>query len=406
MALTKVSGGLLGNLSVGTDNVALGNTALDSLTSGQENVAIGSASLTAVTSGQRNVGVGVSTLQTISTANFNTALGHAAARDITGSGNTALGDTAMVTATTGDNNTAVGHQSLKVNTASNNTAVGKDALTANTTGTQNTAVGAGALDAASTSNYNTALGYAALTACEASNNTAIGWQSLDASTSGSDNVAVGYDSGSSVTSGYANTILGYLAGAYQNSITTGSDNVVIGAFARTSSATVSNEIAIGRYVLGQGANTATLGISGNGVSIAINGSTTTWTAHSDERLKKNIETSTAGLDFIKDLRPITYQWKNKNEISSEFVNYYDADSEQTVHGDKDHTYHGFIAQEVKEVIDNHPEIKNGQSMWREGPDGIQHLGDSAFIPMLVNAVKELSAKCDSLQNEINILKGE
>ena len=43
MALTKVTGGLLGNLPTGTGNVAVGDTALDSIESGaQYNVAIGS----------------------------------------------------------------------------------------------------------------------------------------------------------------------------------------------------------------------------------------------------------------------------------------------------------------------------------------------------------------------------
>ena len=36
MALTKVTGGLLGNLPTGTGNVAVGDTALDSIESGAE----------------------------------------------------------------------------------------------------------------------------------------------------------------------------------------------------------------------------------------------------------------------------------------------------------------------------------------------------------------------------------
>ena len=52
-----------------------------------------------------------------------------------------------------------------------------------------------------------------------------------------------------------------------------------------------------------GSNTATLGIDGSDTSWAA--------ASSDERLKENIETSTAGLSFIKDLRPVTYNWKKE-----------------------------------------------------------------------------------------------
>ena len=47
MAITKATGPVLGNYTVGTENVTLGETALDSITSGGEyNVAIGAAALT------------------------------------------------------------------------------------------------------------------------------------------------------------------------------------------------------------------------------------------------------------------------------------------------------------------------------------------------------------------------
>jgi len=56
MALTKVTGGLLGNLPTGTGNVAVGDTALDSIASGaKDNVAIGSAAGTALTTAIRTL---------------------------------------------------------------------------------------------------------------------------------------------------------------------------------------------------------------------------------------------------------------------------------------------------------------------------------------------------------------
>ena len=75
-------------------------------------------------------------------------------------------------------------------------------------------------------------------------------------------------------------------------------------------------------------------------------------------------------------------------------------------GEENVTYHGFIAQEVKEIIDNHPEVADGHNIWSESPDGVQNISTGAFVPMLIKAVQELSDKCDSLQNEINTLKGE
>ena len=58
---------------------------------------------------------------------------------------------------------------------------------------------------------------------------------------------------------------------------------------------------------------------------------------------------------------------------------------------------GVIAQEIQKVLpDCVEELSTG--VLQVNPDNITWY--------LVNAVKELSAKCDSLQNEINTLKGE
>ena len=64
--------------------------------------------------------------------------------------------------------------------------------------------------------------------------------------------------------------------------------------------------------------------------------------------------------------------------------------------------HGFIAQEVKEVIDNTPDIKEGFDMWSEDDaDGRQRIGEGPLIPMLTKAVQELSAKVEDLEDKLN-----
>ena len=46
-------------------------------------------------------------------------------------------------------------------------------------------------------------------------------------------------------------------------------------------------------------------------------------------------------------------------------------------------------------------------MWNEDDaDGRQRIGETALVPVLVTAMQEMSAKIDTLQNEINNLKGE
>jgi len=68
--------------------------------------------------------------------------------------------------------------------------------------------------------------------------------------------------------------------------------------------------------------------------------------------------------------------------------------------------HGFIAQEVKEVIDNH-NLKDGFDMWQEDEvDGRQRVAPSAIMSVMVKAVQELSTQVDELKAEITTLKGE
>jgi trimeric autotransporter adhesin len=67
--------------------------------------------------------------------------------------------------------------------------------------------------------------------------------------------------------------------------------------------------------------------------------------------------------------------------------------------------YGLIAQEVKEAIDKH-NITDFGGWDEEESSGIQSISQEMFVHPLIKAIQELSAKCDSLQNEINILKGE
>ena len=63
--------------------------------------------------------------------------------------------------------------------------------------------------------------------------------------------------------------------------------------------------------------------------------------------------------------------------------------------------HGFIAQEVKEVIDNHG-LKDGFDMWTEDEtDGRQRIGEASLMPLMVKALQELSAKVEELETKLN-----
>ena len=320
---------------------------------------MGYQSLYANTTGTQNTAVGAAALDANTTASYNTALGYAALGANTGASNVAVGRYAMLTNTAGQENTAVG----------------RDALRLNTTGSENTAVGFSALYAHTTGHYNSALGKNA----------------LGSSTTASYNTAIGNNAGSAVTTGASNVCIGYDAG---NAITTGDNNVIIGYGSDVSAVDGDGANVLGRNVSGAAGYT-TLG-SGSDDIRAAHGNVT-WATVSDERVKKDIEDSTAGLSFINDLRPRTFNYRNKGDIPEEFKGYEKDSTEPYKYAT---TNHGFIAQEVKEVIDNHTDIADGFKLWDVRESGQQEIAETALVPMLVKAIQELSAKVIELESKI------
>ena len=140
--------------------------------------------------------------------------------------------------------------------------------------------------------------------------------------------------------------------------------------------------------------------------IATDHGSASWAAVSDERYKKDITSSTAGLAFINDLRPVTFKFKQKNELDTDIYGY-DAVSTDT-DGYTDKVAHGFIAQEIKTVIDNHSEIKEGQEIWKVAADAKsnrQSVSYIGMIPMLVKALQEADDKIDALTARVTTLEG-
>ena len=280
---------------------------------------------------------------------------------------------------------AIGYAALGNSAATNgyNTAVGHHAGEGNYNGTENVYVGYYAGEDAQIAVGNTLVGFKAGRFMDKDGrNTALGWQALGSQDHpytgpGEEqtfNVAVGYSAGSSLT--------------------TGRRNVFVGANTQLATQTDTDCIVLGDSVTSTGTGNFTFG-SGSSDSNIANGATTI-TAPSDERYKEDITDSTAGLSFIKDLRPVTFKWKKEKDIPTTQVAYVEG-SETRVMNDK--TNHGFIAQEVKAVIDSHPEIKDGFDMWTEDEaDGRQRIGPSALIPVLVKAIQELEARVNELEN--------
>jgi len=133
---------------------------------------------------------------------------------------------------------------------------------------------------------------------------------------------------------------------------------------------------------------------------------------SDIRLKKEIEPSVLGLNFINSLKPVSFK-----KISGENILNRDENNEVIFDSDGRPTYTarpglrrhwGFIAQDVKEAVD-----KSGVddfAGWtlddKTDPESLQGLSMESFIAPLTKAVQELSNMVESLQQEVSELKGK
>ena len=106
---------------------------------------------------------------------------------------------------------------------------------------------------------------------------------------------------------------------------------------------------------------------------------TDWSGFSDSRWKKNVSTISGGLDKINALRGVNYKWNVASKKSDTTTNRV-----------------GFIAQEVKDII---PEAIDET----ESPahDGEKYYGitSTSLIPVMVEAIKELSNKVTELENK-------
>jgi hypothetical protein len=262
------------------------------------------------------------------------------------------------------------------------------ALKANSTGGQNTAVGGYSL------RYNTTGG----------NNTASGYQALYSNTTAPNNTAIGYVAGTMNTTGSDNTFVGAYSGNYTYPTTTGVHNTIVGALAHCSSATGRNQIVLGRYCRGIGDYYFVFGTDG-GADRVYNqyNSNASWTRASDERIKKDIQDNNdCGLDFINDLRTVTYKFKAPSELDST-MSEYDATKTEATHKDK---MYGFVAQEVKASLDKHniTDFNGWHQIEAEGQNNLQGISYEMFVMPLVKAVQELSAENKALMTRIQALE--
>ena len=398
-----------GSTSLGSaDNVFIGYTAGGGTwtdAASNQNIGIGTNVMNGALAGAlNNVGIGTNALRAITSADSNTAIGYLAGNDLTtGHSNVAIGSSALLNSLLVDRTVIIGGgagAAVMTADADGTIAIGNSAGAAITSGIGNTSVGYQALMVEDDGDQNTAIGYQALVAQTGTSgtvgNTAVGYKTLDGVTTGVKNTAIGAEAmGSADGAEEQNVAIGYKAMFNNNN---GLSNTCIGSGTLLSAAAGQGQIAIGRDVACIANETATIGFGSNVASLGLDGSDTSWAASSDERLKENITDATAGLDVINDLRPVTYNWKKAKDIDKTMPQY--KDSEEPVLGKEyGETLHGFVAQEVKAVIDKHDSIKEGFKMWKESDDGTQTVADGNLVPILVKAVQELTARVKELEDK-------
>lgn len=375
------SGGSTPNISfTGTLPVANGGTGQASYTNGQ--LLIGNTSGNTLTKATLTAGTGIS----VTNGGGSITIASTVTGDVVGPASSTDNGIALFDSTTG--------KLLKDSASQDGFVYGVRIGRGNSAQTGNNVVGSGgALGSVTTGQFNTAFGNEALDNCTTGErNVGIGSGALTDITTGSWNVALGVAPGFDIsnTASY-NTFLGVATGG----TSTQDRNICVGYFARSGG---SDRIVIGHDITGQGDNYFTFGKSGNVVynQFTVNNS---WTRSSDERLKRNIQDDTLGLSFITKLRPVTFQWKPSNEVPQELTDHYFEENKM----DLEATMNGFIAQDVKQALD---EVGAGdQGVWSVEKDGTQAISREMFIMPLVNAVKELKAEIDTLKAEIATLKG-
>jgi hypothetical protein len=209
-------------------------------------------------------------------------------------------------------------------------------------------------------------------------NTCVGYNTGFSLSSGSANTFVGAAAGGNCSSGLSNTFIGNNAGS---TVTTGNNNVLIGSGSGNSAGTItgqSNTCLGGSPSTGSVSNEITLGGPLTG---ALRCAVTTITSLSDARDKKDITDLRVGLDFVKSLRPVEFVWDDRRE-----------------EGRHDVADFGFIAQDLKAAQEDIDMADTLKLVYESNPERLE-ASYGKLVPVLVQAIKDLAAKVETLENK-------
>ena len=377
--------------------------------------ALGTQNFTSATDNY-NIGIGYDAGGAITTGIYNTLLGGLAGDALTDAdNNVAIGRASLSSDTKGNGSVAIGRNALIVqnftsSTDTHNVAIGDQAGSSITTGYANTIMGSSAGDALTTGFNNVAVGKASLgTEDTGRKNVAVGFETLTNQNSDVDNmnVAVGFEAGKGCTTGEKNTFLGAKAGG--DNTQTGDKNSCLGWEAGFNLTTGSNNICIGHQAGRSTSPSGTMAGSNNKICLGDDDITHLFCADtsissSDSRDKADITDFNIGLNWVKDLRPVTYKWDKRSWYGTEEKPLGTPDGSKK--SSKVHL--GFLAQEVLKIEKANGFGDSADTMLTcnitedEQRYGMKY---ERLIPVLVNAIQELSEKNDALEARIKTLEG-
>ena len=113
---------------------------------------------------------------------------------------------------------------------------------------------------------------------------------------------------------------------------------------------------------------------------------------SDERIKKDIQNSDLGLEFINNLRPVKYKFKNRQNVIS-----FDENGNETITPTEGVRYHyGLIAQEVKSILGD----KDFAGYVYDDKTDSHWLRYEEFISPIIKSIQVLSEENKLLKNKL------
>lgn len=249
------------------------------------------------------------------------------------------------------------------------TIIGTEAGTRNACGDNNTIIGSAAVINPNAGCWSTCMTPAGFS----SGLTAVGYTSLY--NGGDYSTAIGFQSGFYSNNNYQNTFLGACAGAAPgvpapSIFCGGCNNTFVGyQAARMAAQCYNNSIVLGNA-------------SVEGIYAAV----TSITSLSDCRDKTNITNLPIGLDFVKKLNPVKFDWQTRDGSKE---------------GQKDF---GFVAQSVAAVEDEYSSAEWTDLVERD--EGGYQIRMTRFVPLLVKAIQDLSAENDSLKTRVQALENK